>query len=272
MHEPGRASQGMGEHVNSRTVTAAFLFVFAACRPGPVKQDLTPLPEPQAALDELRAEGAGTRNLRALGRVTYFGEKGRVRLKTVLLAERPGRFRVETLSPLEQPIDVMACDGTELWYLSKGRLRSGPATPQNISRLLPLAMTPEEVVDTFLGGVPTSERFSPVALKHADDDRWELELLSATQERVRLLIDPVRRVVERMVLLTPAGSPRVSVQFDDFDPVSKGARDLPRSMVLRVAEKDIDLRIKLTEADVDVALDGSLFRLEAPPGRSAEPL
>ena len=38
-----------------------------------------------------------------MGRVTDFGERGRVRLTAVLLAERPGKLRVETLSPLEQP-------------------------------------------------------------------------------------------------------------------------------------------------------------------------
>ncbi len=240
-----------------------------ACRPQPVKTDTTPLPTAEQLLESLRADNQ-RKNLRALGRVTYYGDEGRVRLKAVLLAERPGRFRIETLSPLEQPVDVMACDGDALWLLSQGRLRTGEATPQNIARLLPLSMKASEVVDTLLGGVPTSDRFDPVKVERIEDtDRLALELTSNLDERVWLRVDPTARVVEEMRLFATNGSERVHVKFEDFE-ATPGGRPLPRSMEIRM--DGLDVRIKLTEADVDVPLDASLFALAVPDGVTAEPL
>src|SRR5262245_17955687 len=97
----------------------AVLSAIGACRPDPPKKPAkdAPLPSAEAALEQLRQKSATRKNLRAIGRLTYFGEKGRIRLKSVLVAERPGSFRFETISPLEQPIDVMACDGKKIRLL-----------------------------------------------------------------------------------------------------------------------------------------------------------
>lgn len=246
------------------------LSLAVACRPSPPKTDYAPLPPAKDVLAMLRAENQ-RKNLRALGRVTYFGEKGRVRLKAVLLAERPSRFRIETLSPLEQPIDVMVCDGDELSLLSGGRLRTGPASPQNIARLLPLSMKASEVVDTLLGGVPASERFRPMKVSRIDDsdDEWALELESNLSERAWLKVDPTRKVVTEMKLFATNGTQTVRVAFDDFEDVP-GGRALPHAMTIQMNE--LDVRIKLTEADVDVTLDASLFALSPPPGVTPEPL
>ncbi|MEQ9500494.1 MAG: DUF4292 domain-containing protein [Deltaproteobacteria bacterium] len=249
---------------------AVLLFGAFGCPKKPPEQtDMRPLPKPAELLESLRADN-DRKNLRALGRVTYYGDQGRVRLKAVLLAERPGRFRIETLSPLEQPIDVMACDGETLWLLSQGRLKTGRATPQNISRLLPLSMKASEVVDTLLGGVPTSDRFDPAKVERIEDtDALALELTSNLDERVWLRVDPVKRVVEEMKLFATNHAERVHVKFDDFE-ATPGGRPLPRSMEIRM--DGLDVRIKLTEADVDVPLDARLFTLVPPDGVEAEPL
>lgn len=246
-----------------------------ACRPAEVRPpELTTLPAPAVALAELRAAGANKHSLTAEGRVTYFGEKGRVRLKAVLLAERPGRFRIETLSPFEQPVDVMACDGSRLWLLSGDRLREGPATPENIARLLPMPLYPEEVVDVLLGGVPSGERFSATGIQGADDGQWRLELSSGGGVAAHLWMDPVAKQVRRLALLDAGGQERVTVDFDDFG-VPEGAtdgRELPQEIVVKVPGRDLDVSIKLTRAQVDRAIDPGLFRIEAPPGVALEPL
>jgi outer membrane lipoprotein-sorting protein len=234
--------------------------------------DTRPLPTPAEALAELRKKGGDRKNLRALARVTYFGPKGRVRVKAALLAERPSSFRVETISPFEQPIDVMASDGSKLWLLSEQRLREGPATPENISRLLPLAMNPEEVVDTLLGGVPTSSRFAPTALEWAEDgEHWVLTLDDGA-EISRLVIDPVRKVVEKMTLGAEGEKPRLLVEFDDFEALGNSASEIPQKIHIELPDRGLDVKIKLDETEVDVALAADLFRIHAPPGVETEPL
>jgi outer membrane lipoprotein-sorting protein len=233
----------------------------------------TPLPTPAEALAELQQKNGTRRNMRALARVTYFGPKGRARVKAALLAERPKSFRVETISPFEQPLDVMASDGSKLWLLSQQRLCEGPATPENIARLLPLAMNPEEVVDTLLGGVPTSSRFAPKALEWAEDGEHWLLTMDDGQEESRLVIDPVQKVVEKMTLGAPGAKPRLSVEFEDFKRIGNtGAGELPHKIHIELPDRGLDVRIKLEEAEVDVPLAADLFRINAPPGIEPEPL
>jgi outer membrane lipoprotein-sorting protein len=246
-----------------------------SCRPGTPKNpaELPPLPSAEAALEQLRSRGAERKNLRAMGRLTYFGEKGRIRLKAVLVAERPGSFRFETVSPLEQPIDVMASDGKRMWLLSKEKLSEGPATPENIARLMPLPLHPEEVVDTLLGGVPTGVRFRAKSIAWAEDqEKWSLSISGPNGEDGRLTVDPVRKVVEKMELLEPGGNVRLSVTFEDFEAVSGSTAEIPRSLHIVMPARNHDVTIKLKEVDVNVELSPSLFTIAAPPGVIPEQL
>lgn len=257
----------------STLLAASGAFAAAGCRTAqaPVQPAATQsLPSPEEALALLRGSGEARQNLRALGRVTYFGDRGRVRLKAVILAERPGRFRVETLSPFEQPVDVMVSDGDQLWLVSEDRLRTGAATPENIARLIPLAMRPEEVVDTFLGGVPGASGFAPTGIEAGKGGTWVIALRGPAGEPGRLVMDPVRKVVQQMDLLEPSGEPRVQVRFGDFAASGPDGRELPRDIVVEMPARKLDVRIKLGEVDVNVPLDASLFRIEPPPGVEVE--
>lgn len=246
------------------------------CRPSPSPHPakLPPLPAPERALEVVREAGKERRNLRALGRVTYFGEKGRVRLKAAIVVERPARFRFETISPLEQPIDVMASDGTRLWLLSNGKLSEGRASAENVAKLLPLPLEPAEVVDTLLGGVPSAHRFRAVGIAREDegDERWLLSLEGNAGESARVSVDPVRRVVVRMELLEPGGDVRLGVTFEDFEGAGESTGELPRTIRLRMPSRDLDVHIKLKEVDVNVPLEEGLFRIVAPPGVASEPM
>jgi outer membrane lipoprotein-sorting protein len=229
------------------------------------------LPSPAEVLAMVSAGNEARRSLQAVGRVTYFGAQGRVRGKAVIVAQRPGSFRVETLSPLEQPIEVVTSDGRQLWLLSQDTLRSGEATPENLARVLPLPMRPDEVVDTLLGGVPTSADLEPLDVAVGDEGRWVLSLRARGGELCELTIDPVRRLVERLRLLHRTGALRVEVQFDDFEPLGQLGQ-LPRSIVARLPADDLDLRLKLTEVEANAGLPPELFRIEAPPGTTPLPL
>lgn len=250
---------------------ALLLGAAAACRPGPVKPaDTRPLPEAAAVLAELRARAAGRASLRTEGRVEYFGDKGRVRLKAVLLARRPGSFRIETLSPFEQPIDVMACDGTRLWLLSKDRLRTGLATPENIARLLPLVMGPEAVVDTLLGGLPGADGVQATGIERDEDDRWRLSVTTGA-ERGRLVVDPPSKQIREMHLLEPDGAIRVRVRFDDFE-AQPGGGEFPTRIRVNLPAEDAEVTLRWRAPEIDVDIADALFRLEAPPGVTPEPL
>jgi outer membrane lipoprotein-sorting protein len=250
------------------------LLSLVSCSRPPVKNpaDAKPLPAPSEALSMLDAANANRKSMRASGRVTYFGESGRVRLKVVQVVERPARFRFETISPLEQPIDVMTSDGSRLWLLSKGKLHEGPATPENIARLLPLPLRADEIVDILLGGVPTG-RFTPSALEAASEPegRWLLRLDGQGDERGELVIDPERKVVERATLLRKDGAVRAKMTYDEFEPVAGGGL-FATEIKIELPEQSLEVSIKLKEVEVNVEVSPTLFVIEAPPGVPIEAL
>ena len=246
----------------------------AGCpRPAVRPPDTRPLPTAEAARKMVEDTSRGRKSLRALGRVTYFGEQGRVRLGFVEVVERPGKFRFETLSPLEQPIDVMTSDGERLSLLREARLHEGPATPENVARLLPLPLRPSEIVDILLGGVPMSEAFVVGELEWADEpaDHWRLWLTGPGGERGELLIDPARRVIVRATVRRADGTPRLVVGFDDFEDLAGGG-PFPRSVQIELPGRDMEVTLKLKEVEVDVPIDPSLFKLVPPPGVAVVPL
>lgn len=242
------------------------LISFACCRPGPIRTpDTSTLPSAEAALAQVRARASDRDNMRASGRVTYFGEEGRIRVRTIVLAQRPSAFRVETLSPLEQPIDVMTSDGNTVWLLSKGRLRIGPATPDRIARLLPLALPPDAVVDILLGGVPASVDVTATGIVW-DDDLWKVDLEALGGARGHLWVDPALTVPTRWE------TERIRVDFEDFDEVAGAAGPFPRRINVKIASPEADVRIRLDAPQLGASLEPGLFRIDAPPGVEPEPL
>lgn len=249
--------------------------LLVGCRPGPIEPlDTSPLPSAETVAEQLRQDTAARRSMRSLGRVTYFGEKGRVRLNAVLLAERPGKLRVETLSPLEQPVDVMVTDGQRLSLLSGGRLREGPATPENLARLIPINLWPDELVEVLLGGVPRSERYRPSALEHHPerDGRWRLTLRADGGESLELGLEPASRRIEEVVSRAAGGGVGFTVRYDEHEALEGVAGEFPRRIDFVMEAPELEVTIKLRELELNAPIDAALFSLKAPPGVQPERL
>ena len=249
------------------------LIVGAACRPaGTVRPvEVGPLPTAEAALEQLRKTGGKRRTLTAEGRVTYYGDQGRVRVRMEVVAERGDRFRVSTISPFEQPIDVMACDGQQLWLLSKGVLKRGPATPSNVARLLPLPLEPSAIVDTLMGGIPTGTGFVAKSVE-ASDRGWTLTVARpGSQETIVLAVDPDRQVVTQAVVERPAGKRYIIAEFSDFMDLPDGGY-YPERIKMTIPDRDTDVRLKLKRPKINGPVDPSLFSITPPPGQPVRAL
>lgn len=270
---PRRARSRPSPLGGAAILTLVALVTLGACSHQPLRRGPTgPLPTADDALAQLRANGARRRTIRAAGRATYYGEKGRVRVRMEVVAERADRFRVATISPFEQPIDVMTCDGTQLWLLSKGALKKGPATPRNVARLLPLPLEPSEIVDTLLGGIPTGDGYAAESIQATDAGLWRLSVLDQNgTERVLLTIDPGRTVVVAATIERPAGQPYLNAVFEDFLSVEGGGY-YPERIHMTMPGRDVDVRLKFRRPEINVALDPALFRMAPPPGQTVRPL
>lgn len=232
------------------------------CRPPPPAIDPgAPLPAPTEVLARLEARAQQRTSIRALGRATYFGPQGRVRLKMVVAAARPESVRIETLSPLEQPIDVMVSSGKRMWLLSDGHLREGPATPENVGRILPFPMAVPALVDTLLGGVPL-DTFDARSVALNDEGAYVIELIerAGAGQTLRVAVDPSSLAV----LSVDSGSMKIA--FEDLEEIPPATGLFPRKIRVAVAARDLDVRIQFQEVELNVLLDAQLFTITPPPG------
>lgn len=224
-----------------------------------------PPPEPGALYASLVRTATATRTLRTEGRVTYWGERGRVRIRAVIVAERPDRFRVETLTPFEEPIDVVASDGARLWWLSRSDLKVGPATPARLGEVLPLPLAPPAVVDVLMGGVPTSTSWRPVDVQAGRDGTWRLSVVDPGGHPSVLWIDRDAPRVRRIALPARNRQPAIELALSDHEGL------VARKIDLRVPDRDLEVQIRLQSPEYGAALPDGLFRVEAPPGRAPTP-
>ena len=217
---------------------------------------------------ELISRTSDRKSLQTLGRATYFGKQGRVRLRMVVVAQRPGAFRIETLTPFEQPIDVMTSNGEDLWLISGQRIFKGPATADNISKLLPIPMTNQELVSTLLGGMPVSSAFKPMEV-NADGDLWKLVLDGPGSQQGFVWVEPEKLRVRKATLSTN-GNTRVEVEYSKFQSIP-GAKSFAQRIKVKVPRRDFELSIRLQEPELNRTIDQTIFQIELQPGSHPEP-
>jgi len=228
-------------------------------------QPAGPPPPAETLFRELVATATATRTLRTAGRVTYWGDDGRVRLRTVVLAERPARFRVETLTPFEEPLDVVASDGDRLYWLSRDGLRIGPATAARLGEVLPLPLSPRAVVDVLLGGIPTDSGWSSQEIEPGEDETWRLTLVDPRRRTARIWVDRDANRVRRIALPRRGLEPEVDITLDDHEGL------VARRIEIGIPSRDLSVRIRLESPEYGAPLRDGLFRVTPPPGRSARP-
>ena len=235
----------------------------------------TLIPGAPAVLETLQTRAKKLRSAQLVGRLTYFGEKGRLRLKTILVAERDAKFRVETLSPLEQPLQVMVSDGQKIRLLTDGQVFEGSASATNISQILPVPLAPPDLVDAMLSGVPMATDFETRSLAWQDDSRSSqiLTLWSPTRGAVELLFNPKTLEIYRVRLPSRKGHPAIELQFDRFESIAELPEiTIAKRIRIKLEGQDHDLSLRLKEMYVNGAINPNLFTLETPNGVSPIPL
>jgi outer membrane lipoprotein-sorting protein len=254
----------------SRVFLGFALWSAAACRPVPVRPpQLAPLPKAQVALERLRLRANQLRGLQSMGRVTYFGEKGRLRLKTVILAQRPDKFRIETLSPLEQPLQVMVSDGTRLSLLADGQFYEGESTAQNVARILPVPLSPSDLVDALLSGVPMDPRFQAEGIEWLEnsDALQRLTLVSDASGQIILDFDVQTMTVRRLLLPARGPHPEVLIRFERFEDLPGPAGlALARRIKLKLSNASDEVTLKLKDVATNVGIRPHLFVISPPSG------
>jgi hypothetical protein len=137
---------------------ALSLLVFATGCPRNIPEPddaLRDAPEVRAAV-EARIEPAQSARFKEVV-LDYFGNGDRVKVRQLLLVKKPSYVRVQTRLPgSDEILNLLVTDGQTFAMHKRdtNEYFTGKATRGNIARLLPVDLTPQDVLRVMLGGGP----------------------------------------------------------------------------------------------------------------------
>src|SRR6266545_1894069 len=219
----------------------------AACAPRVPPPDLSL--EPAALLAQVRVAGAQVVRVQGDARLRVDGPGARGVVPGFVAVERPDRLRVEIHDFFGNPVSVLVSAGGRLaLYDGRGRVfYRGAATPANVARLVPIALSPERLV-AILCGTPLLE--------------GEPERAAPGRGFVALdLVAGPRRTNLR------GGAPAVpdhEVRYGGFLDLP-GAR-VPTEIAITAEPPAIRVELGWKEPEVNGPLDSASFRLDPPSG------
>lgn len=201
----------------------------------------------------------------------YFGENERVKVRQLILVEQPDRVRVQTRLPgSNEIVSLLVSDGDTfaVHRRDNNRYVTGPPTPANINRLLPVDLSARDVVRVMLGGAPW-DRFgsAPGSPSLEWDDRngkYTYAVPTAEGGRLEMRVRPTDYAVTAVTEYGPDGSTRYKYRTDDWKRF--GDRALPEWRRFVWPDRDLDFSLAVGTTEVGVELPNRLFRLEPPAG------
>jgi len=193
-------------------------------------------------------------------RVEAPGSKGAPQV--FVAAARPAFLRFEVLGFFGQPEAILVSNGKSFALLQNDQRKyfRGPASPENISRLLPVVLPGPELVRILLGAAPrgAAEDYSAQPL---DDGQVVLVTLSGGQHNQKLWI---RQRDDRVLKSEVRGPVSYDLLFEDFQ--AKGPINFPHKITLFASSASAVLELRYREVGVNVDLEPSLFKLTPPEG------
>ncbi len=207
----------------------------------------------------------------AQARVARVQGEARVRLRApskaafrqFAAAERPDRIHLEALDFFGNPVAVLVASGGRfsLYDAQKKVLYTGAATPENLSRLVPVPVSSGELVEILLGSAPLPAS-APVDV--ARDDGHLRVRFEEGAARLDAWIGAHAAVMKARRAVPGGGRGSWRVEFAEHR--AHGAAWFPDWFSLRSDPADVELELRWEQLEVNGELDPALFELRPPKG------
>lgn len=207
------------------------------------------------------AESAVT-SLKGEARLGVNSPQGKGSVTLFAAVAHPGLMHLEQLDFFGKPQGVLVSDGTRfgLYDAQANTYFTGPASPQNLGRFLPVVMPPAELVAVLLGRAPRLQAESPELGFDASKGVYTLTL--AHGEAVQRL--EVKPPEERVLKSTVVGLRAYDLLFSELE--VRGALTFPRRVRLEAASAKTTVELTWKDVTLNEAPDPTMFELEAPEG------
>ncbi len=173
----------------------------------------------------------------------------------------PALLHIETLDFFGKPQAILVADAERfrLFHGPEGKFYQGPATAENLARVLPIVLPPAELTALMLGRAP---RLPPESTQLKVDEQARAYVLTLQRGPAvqTLWVDPLTFRVQRSEV---RGVRAYDVLFDKFDDV-KGAL-YPRRVKLEAKSASTMVELLYKDVEVNPQPDLTLFELAPPP-------
>lgn len=230
------------------------------------------VPPPVKPVEELAGYLAAAaerfQSLRGEARLRLESGEQNLSVTQVLLVQRPGSLRSETLNPLGfgSSLMVVAADGERLAVSipTQGAFYQGESSPANLARFTQLPLRLEDLVGILLSDVPRFPFTHAVAT--VADGRDRLDLSSEGGVRQLFSFDSAGRLVEAALLIED--ETRLRIAYGEFGAVDA----FPRTMTLTMPPRKVEVTLRFTDVTVNQLIPPEKFKLSPPKGVKVQSL
>ncbi len=242
---------------------ACAALMVAGCHPRVPPSDLSL--DPARLLAQVREAQAPLQRVQGEARVRLRSPGGSGSVRQFAAAERPDRLHLEELDFLGNPAAVLVATGGRFWLYDarKKVVYRGAATPANLSRLVPLPLSAEELVSILLGTAPLLDGGAP---QSAVPDGKQLRLRLTRADVNEDLWIGSRAVVEKAERLVAGGAGPGSFLIEFSAHREHGGAWFPELVSLRSAPAHVEVELSWTDVEVNGSVDPGLFEPPAPKG------
>jgi len=223
-----------------------------------------PIEDPEKLFALTSQAQANVLTLQGDAKLRVDSPQGSGTLSMFVAISRPGLLHLETFDFFNRPVAALVSDGQRFGlYQTEGNVFfQGPASPENVSRFLPVVLPSEELVALMLGQVP----FIPAERKTLELDRDEgvyvLKLFHGGVTQTLHVHTRFHRVVRSEV----RGLPAYDLSFDDLKPQGEGGMIFPHEVKLIAEVAETELRLRYSAVTLNARPDLTLFELTPPEG------
>lgn len=210
--------------------------------------------------------------LKAIAKIKVESPDETFSVKELIIAQKPNRLRLETLSPLGQPGFYAATDGKDLFLFapSENTYYHGGATPRNLALIIPLKLGLEEMVSIIMGCVPLIDFNNEHLGCAVNKDGYAMQF-EENNERTTQVLTLSRDDLRVMASETyDGGELSCSITYDDY--AMAGNIAFPGTITVSLPSEQTTVRISYKKVEFLPEVDSSHFRLIVPQGAKVVPL
>lgn len=230
--------------------------------------------DPIALLESSVAAAEAIRSARIRATLEYYGEGGRARVRQAVLVQAPNRVRIETISPLDTSLSVLLLNGESLVYYDiAGELYlTGEPTAEHIGELIPIRLSPEDIVRVMVGGPPLAglaDDLSAATVEWNAREGWyDLRVPLADGGTMLLGVIHESRGVAWVQEHDARGREEWTLRGGDRRAAdgANGVVEVPYRLRFRMRAGQIDISLEVERYTVNPELSDEIFSLDPPRG------